>query len=140
MNIYDKIPNLLIDKNTFLEINKPNYLPNHHTQLTYLFCIILRIFIGILILSNTLNKNIIIILCLIVILGFGSKFLNYYTKKQNIWKNYLRHIISYITILIIQLLNIPNKNSISGLLIIIDTLLGQQSRYITTNMSRISPN
>ena len=145
---YDKIPNLLIDRNTILEkqlLNKEktiltNSFPEGHTQMSYLFCILLRIFIGILILSNKLSNKRIIYLCLIVIIIFGSKYLSLKDNKKQIWKNYLRIILNYLTILIIQKNNIENKNTISGLLVIVDALMGQQSRYITTNMSCSAPN
>ena len=136
---YDKIPELLVDKNTYLEKNNPAWLPERHTQFTYLFCIIIRILIGLLILSDKMSPNIIIILCLLIIIMFGSKFLYIKSNKKSLWKNYLRTIISYTTILLIQKNNIKNKNQLSGLIVIVDALMGQQSRFITTNMSRNAP-
>ena len=53
------------------------------------------------------------------------------------WKNYLRTIISYILVIIFTSLNKSSLNksnfNIGGLIIIIDILLGQQSRFITSN-------
>lgn len=137
---YDQIPELLIDKMTYLEKNKPNYLPNHHTQFTYLFCILLRIFIGILILNNNISQWFILLLSSIILISFSSVYYNIVKNKRTVWKNYQRNIIIYLTIIITQLSKSPNKNSLSGLLIIVDALMGQQSRYITTNMSRNAPN
>lgn len=138
---YDKIPELLIDRSTILETKHPKYLPIHHTQFTYLFCILVRILIGVLIIQNKIPNNIIIIFSIIVLIIFGSKYHNIVKNKTNLWKNYQRHILTYITVLLFQNnKNIYNKNTLSGLLIIIDALMGQQSRFITTNMSRVAPN
>ena len=147
MSSYDKIPYNLIDRTTVLEQdlknNKKNTItslfPNGHTQFSHLFCILLRIFLAILILNNSISKNVIIILCFIIIIAFGMKYLNVKNSNKSIWKNYLKILLSYGVVMITQLLNIDNKNSISGLVIIIDSLLSQQSRYITTNMPRNAP-
>lgn len=136
MSTYDKIPELLIDKATYLEKNKPSWLPEHHTQYTHLFCLLLRIFIGLSILQGKISTQSIIILCIVILLFFGSK----YISKTVYWKNYLKTLLTYSIILFLQYNNIENKNTISGLLIIVDALLGQQSRYISTNMSRSAPN
>lgn len=139
MNTYDKIPKNLIDKNTILEKDHPKWLPEHHTQFTYLFCIILRILLGVIIYQNLISTNIIIIICLLILIGFGSKYFNILDNKITIWKNYQRVVILYSISLLSQISNIKNKNQLTGLLIIIDAILGQQSRYITTNMSRSAP-
>lgn len=138
-NFYDKIPFNLNDRTTNLEVNKPSYLPEHHTQFTYLFCIILRIVIGFLVFNKIINNNVLIILCIIILIGFGSKFITNYLNKNSVWKNYLRTTLMYSIILLNTLSNNENKETISGLLIILDSILGQQSRFITTNMSRSSP-
>jgi hypothetical protein len=148
ISIYDKLPINLIDRSTVLErqlSNKKNNLltntfPDGHTQFSHLFCILLRIFIGILILSGSLDKKYIIYLCLFIIIIFGSKFIFIKNNKDTTWKNYLKIVISYLTILIIQSYDIDNKNTISGLLIIVDAMISQQTRHATTIMSRVAPN
>lgn len=137
---YDKIPDLLIDKNTIPNSKLPSFFPKQNSQERHLFCVLLRIFIGILILSDKISDEHILIFVILIIIGFGSKFLSYYNNKQNKWKNYLRNTLSFLTILVLQKQKVPNKNQLSGLLIIVDALMGQQSRYITTNMSRSAPN
>lgn len=139
-NFYDQLPNLLKDYNTIANSNLPSFFPKQHTQDRYLFCILLRIFLGILLISNILSDKYILILVILILIIFGYKFYKIYTNKKNIWKNYLRNNLIYFIILILQLLKVDNKNQLSGLLIIFDALMGQQSRYITTNMPRSSPN
>jgi len=147
MSSYDKIPKILIDKNTVLEKqilnNKKTVItklfPDGHTQFSHLFCILLRIFIGILVLSDSVDSSYIIILCLLVVIVFGSKFLSNLNNTNSMWKNYLKVLLNYILVLYLQLSNNSNKNQISGILIIMDSLMSQQSRFITTNMSRNSP-
>lgn len=140
MSAYDTIPELLVDKTTILEKGGAQWLPPSHTQFTYLFCVLLRIIIGILIYQNVLSSNFVIILVLIILIVFGSKYYNIVKNRKSLWKNYQRHVISYSIVLITQLFNLPDKEKISGIIIILDALLGQQSRFITTNMSRNSPN
>lgn len=137
---YDKIPELLIDRSTYLEKNKPGMLPVHHTQFTYLFCIILRILIGICIMNADIPQWIIIMFLLIIIIVFGFKYYNNLKNKNNSWKNYQRHVLMYCIALITQLINSKDKNEITGLIIIIDSLMGQSSRFSTTNLSRSAPN
>lgn len=124
---YGKIPPSLIDNTTIY---------NKHTAYTHLFCILLRIFIGLYLIQGKISPQMIMLLCIIVILIFGFKF----SRQTPIWKNYLRTLLVYSTVFFLQYKKIDNKNSISGILIIVEALLAQQSRYITTNMSRIAPN
>jgi hypothetical protein len=121
------IPNRLVDQTTYMRLNCNRF----HTIYTYLFCLILRCIIGILIYEGFINSTIINILCLSVIILFGNKYL---TSKS--WKNYLRIVMIYSIILIIN--NSPidddKKNNINGILIILDAMMGLQSRFIATNI------
>lgn len=126
-NISD-IPMRLIDQTTYMRTVCNKY----HTINTYLFCLILRCILGILIFEGFINSTIISILCLGVIIIFGNKFIN----NIKSWKNYLRIVIIYSIILLINNLSIDNdkKNNISGILIILDMIMGEQSRFIATNL------
>ena len=107
----------------------------NHTMKTYIFCVLLRILLGLLIITNKLSKNKIIILTILIILVFLQK----YIKLPLVWKVYLRTILTYTTVLILTTLNNNNNyNHISGTLIIVDALMGLQSRHIFSRLSVLS--
>lgn len=125
------IPSRLIDKTTLIEkLNKS------HTTYSHLVCVIIRILLGLMIYYkyNIFQNNyLIIILSLFIILLFGYKLIITHNKT---WKVYLRTILIYIIILIINLIDSTKSktmNNISGILIIIDALMGLQSRHIQNN-------
>ena len=68
------------------------------------------------------------ILSAFIIVAFSYKLL--FNKRT--WKNYLKTIISYILVIIFTALNKSNLN-IGGIIMIFDVLLGQQSRFVTSN-------
>jgi len=123
------IPLDLIDMNTYLVKTCKKY----HTLYTYLFCVILRIIIGILIYNLEYIQPIGIILwCAIVIIGFYSKCkLPYKT-----WKKYCRTIAIYSSIILVNISKTENKSKkeISGMFIILDALMGLKSRYNATKL------
>jgi hypothetical protein len=103
-----------------------------HTVFTYLFCIIIRIILGLLIYYKvSIFKYLIFLIPLFLsfIIFTGYKF----NKTQNkTWKVYLRTLLVSVISIIISILNKNENNNISGLLIIIDSLLGLQSRHSTS--------
>lgn len=111
------IPDLLKDNTTIIK---------NHTLKTHIFCILLRIIIGLLIITDKISKNIIQLLCLFIILTFTYKFF----KINHIWKVYLRTVLSYAIVLFITTKYDNKYNSVSGTIIIIDSLMGLQSRHI----------
>jgi hypothetical protein len=120
----NKIPDRLQDKTTVYY----NKTKKFHPLKNYLGCIILRIILGILIFYNLLNPIFIYILsCLILFI-----FLNKYIQNENNWKVYPRTIFVY------SLLPIFTKNTkdhnYGGLLVILDSLMGLQSRHIQNNL------
>lgn len=111
-----------------------------HNTYTHLGCVLLRIILGLLIYFKIgFFKNILFLLCLyITILIFFSHKL--FITKNKTWKVYIRTILYYTISLLINSLdhykfNIFNSQirNISGLLIIIDSLMGLQSRHIQNN-------
>ena len=111
-----------------------------HTPYTHLFCVILRILLGLIIyfkLGIFKNLLFLIILFLIVIIVFSYKL---YITKNKTWKVYIRTLLFYSIALIINLLdnykyktfNNDSKN-MSGILIAIDAIMGLQSRHIQNN-------
>lgn len=110
------IPEILRDETTLIK---------NHTLKTYIFCILLRIFIGLLTITNKIPVTILQILSIFVIVTFLYKFI----KIEKIWKNYLRTVLVYSIVLF--LITIFNKQYIElcGLLIIFDSLMGLQTYH-----------
>ena len=118
------LPSRLIDNTTIMQKKCKKY----HTTNTHLLCIILRIIISIAILNGMFSTTSIILFCIIVIIGFSIKYM--FSEKN--WKNYLRIILIYLTILTINLSDVKNKHILNFILIFIDAILGQQSRHYTS--------
>jgi|688.fasta_scaffold74763_4 hypothetical protein len=120
----NKIPDRLQDKTTVYYNQNKKY----HPLKNYLGCIILRIILGLLIFYNLLNPIFIYILSSLILIIF----LNKYIQNENNWKVYPR------TILVYSLLPIFTKfkkdHNYGGLLVIIDSLMGLQSRHIQNNL------
>jgi len=113
------IPEILRDKTTIIK---------NHTLNTYIFCIILRISIGLLTATNKIPVSILQILSIFVIITFLYKFL----KIEKIWKNYLRTVLIYAIVLFLITKFNSKYIELAGLLIIFDAIMGQQT-YHTFN-------
>jgi hypothetical protein len=109
------IPDRLIDKTTIYR---------KHTVWTHLFCVLLRIALGISVILNKTSSDFIIWLAYFVIFTFGYKFL----YNNNTWKVYGRTMLIYTIVLFF----INTNRDISGIFIIIDALMGFQSRHTAT--------
>ena len=116
------IPEIYRDNTTIVK-NHP--LRNH------LACVILRISLGVLVINNTIPTKILILLCLFVVLTFGNKFF----KLPNVWKVYLRTVLIYATIGLLILRYGDKYTNIYGTLMIVDALMGLQSRHIFDRLS-----
>jgi hypothetical protein len=102
----------------------------NNATLFFILCVIIRIILSIYIFQNIINPIIIYILFGIFITIFSFKFLFY--KKS--WKNYPRSIISYLLVILFTFLNKKSSTiNIGGLILLFDTLMGMQSRFIATN-------
>lgn len=111
------IPDKLKDNTTIIK---------NHTLKTHIFCILLRIIIGLLIITNNLSKLVIQILSLFVVIMFFYKFI----KLPIVWKVYLRTVIAYAIVLFLVTKYNDKYNNVAGTIIIIDALMGLQSRHI----------
>ena len=126
------IPERLIDN--FTKYRKEG---KTHTIYTHLFCVIIRIILGLIIyykIGSTLPfYNIFLYLLFIIIICFFSYKL--YITKNATWKVYIRTILIYIINIIITKFDSNSKTNrnISGILIIFDSLMGAQSRHIQNN-------
>ena len=112
----------------------------------YVFCIILRVCIGLgLILYNTwlLEKGRWILWVVIGLMGFTAVgFLRKYIEFDGIvWKIYVRYIVMSVCVIILvgfaMWLDRSDLISIAGVFVIVDVLMGIQSRYITSNMMSV---
>lgn len=127
-------------KNQYIDI-LPNTIPlklrdlnltgtKNNATLFFILCIFIRIILSILIFQNKINPIIIYILFGLFITIFSFKFFFY--KKS--WKNYPRSIISYSLVILFTLLNKTSSPiNIGGLILLFDTLMGMQTRFIATN-------
>jgi hypothetical protein len=100
----------------------------NHTWVSHFGCVLLRTIIGLLIANGTIPKGAIVVLCVLIIVMFSYKFM----FNTGTWKVYLRTVMTYTAVATAQLANIPNANTLSGTLVIIDALMGLQSRYTAT--------
>jgi hypothetical protein len=110
-----------------------------HNLYTHLGCILLRILLGLLIYFRIrFFKNIFVLipLFLSIIIFFSYKLIKTNNKT---WKVYIRTILIYIISLLItsiehlNTVNVVNAINTSGILIILDALMGLQSRHIQNN-------
>lgn len=125
--MFDLLPELA-DKTTvyYKTFNKPQPWYNH------LMCVIFRIIIGLIILNiDTITNESILAYTTVIILIFFSKFV----FSPPSWKVYLRTVLLYIIILV----NYKNKNfkSIAAAMVMLDGIMGLQSRFIQANLSRL---
>jgi len=121
------IPDHLVDKSLVSGIYAPY---------VYIFCIFLRFILGYLILNKKINNIFIYLLSAFVILIFSNKRNKFIKNNIKTWKLYGRTIGAYSLLIIFTYFNINLKQkdyNIGGLIIIIDALLGVESRYIASN-------
>ncbi len=101
----------------------------HHNVFTHMGCVLFRTTIGLTLMRDNLSPKIrmsIIYLMIIVLILFSSKYVSQVSNGITTWKVYPRMIISYIAAL--YLLS-KHKEQSAGLLIIVDALMGLQSRH-----------
>ena len=93
----------------------------------------LRICIGLLIITDNISKNIIQLLSFFIVFMFTYKFF----KLPNVWKVYLRTVLFY-AIVFFLVTKYENKyNNVAGTLIIVDALMGLQSRHIFEQIGKV---
>ena len=116
------LDNCLSDKTTIYK---------HHNIFTHLFCVLLRITIGLLLIfyKDKFNQNYLLILFSLLSLGFLIKYLNVLVNNINIWKVYIRTSLIYG---IGSYMIYKNKYEEAGILVIIDALMGLQSRHLSS--------
>ena len=106
----------LRDKNTSIQ---------DHSFLHYLVCVLLRIGLGVsLVTTNYFSAQFITRFCILISLFFFYKAIN----NSPTWKVYSRTVLTYLLVAHIY----HSSRTMSGTLIIMDALLGLQSRHIAT--------
>lgn len=127
---YGDLNSLLVDTTTVFYKNTGK----GHPWYTYIWCVILRITIGLVILyvnADSINNNYLAIYAFIVAFAFFAKFMS----VSPTWKIYLRTVLSYL--IIVASYKQPQFKNIAGSMMIVDALMGLQSRLIQGNISRI---
>lgn len=129
------IPERLIDLTTIFAKNN-----KRHNLYTYIWCILFRIILGLLIyykISIFKKYYSVLILYLIILLISITKL---YITKNHTWKIYTRTILIFIINIIINSLDKYNyklfnsqPRNITGILVILDALMGIQSYHIQNN-------
>lgn len=107
------------------EIFKDTTIVKKHTQYTHLVCVLIRMTLGSLIILNKIPSTLILLLSLFIIIVFLNKFF----KLKNVWKVYMRTVLTYIFVLLFTYFYKDKYYNLSGLLIIVDALMGLQSRH-----------
>jgi len=112
-----------------------------HNVFTHLGCVLLRCIIGLTIALN-FNSNVdietkqyLMIFCGIIVLMFSYKFIHNANNNIVVWKTYLRTVIAYTVSLG---LIYKNRYDLAGSIIIVDALMGLQSRHMAFISSYIN--
>ncbi len=127
---YEPIADEIVDKTTSL-------YPNHSVY-THLGCALLRVVLGSRIIGldpkhNRKSKKSIMFILVLVLIVFGSKLIYTMVDGTNmIWKVYLRTLIAYTTALYMLM---RDRADIAGTVVIVDALMGVQSRHMASTLS-----
>jgi hypothetical protein len=125
---YEPIADELVDHDLTL-------YPNH-TSYTHLGCARFQVSLGIVLMSPNLSrrrrKNVITII-LVALLLFGAKYIHKVVIHGNIlWKSYPRMLLAYATALCLAQ---RGQDGYAGMIIIVDALMGVQSRHMASVLS-----
>lgn len=119
------LPSNLIDRTTVLK---------NHTAWTHVFCVLLRCSLGLYLLHTGVatpsRRRAWTVLAVVVMTFF---FYRRQTVPRPTWKVYLRTVVAYgVVLAALHVLDPPEAALLGGTLIIVDALLGLQSRHIAT--------
>jgi len=122
----EPIADIVVDKTTKL-------YPNH-TIYTHLGCVLLRTCIGLVLINSNLghaHPTYFIYMFIAVLLMFSVK----YVTTNNVWKFYPRPLIAYASALVSVSMGHPVQ---AGMLVVVDALMGLQSRHSAHTATVIS--
>jgi hypothetical protein len=106
-------------------------LIKNHPMRNHLFCVGIRSALGVLVMSNKINNKLLIVLSALVVIIFLNKFF----KLPQVWKVYMRTVLVYFIIFLLAFKFGEKYNTVIGTLIIVDALMGLQSRHIFDRLS-----
>jgi hypothetical protein len=116
------IPEHLRDSTTFL---------TQHSVWTHLFCVLLRCLLAMYLWTaydSSRDRPFFTVLCITIITIFTFKYFNVRS-----WKVFSRVVLVYTTILVVlHVVESERAKTVAGMLVIVDALMGLQSRYIAT--------
>lgn len=110
-------------------VDKTTRLYPAHTIYTHLGCVCLRTILGLFLLNTELGaeaKTRFIVLFFVILLIFGYKYISFVTHNTVVWKTYPRTLIAYASGL--YLIH-KNQSRSAGMLVLVDALMGLQSRH-----------
>ncbi len=119
------------------EIIDPSLLIKHN-EYSHMGCVLLRSIIGITLISNasTRIKKTITMIMIVTLLIFTFKYIFVVLiGKKILWKNYPRFIFMYTMAL--YLLHI-HEDRLAGLIIIMDAMMGLDSRHTSAVISKLN--
>lgn len=103
--------------------------PNH-TIFTHLGCVLLRLLMGMCLIESSKYNGVILVVLALAIISFGSKYLRIArANKKILWKFYPRMVLAYsMAVYYIK----TGRPRVAGLLVIVDALMGFQSRHMAS--------
>ncbi len=109
------------------------WIPNH-TALSHLGCVLLRCALGLVLLMEVGGQGMVwgwIALCAAVVGFFASKLV---LTRNATWKVYTRTMLVYVLVAVLLYFE---KRDVAGALIVVDALMGLQSRHMARLLSAI---
>ena len=107
----------------------------YHTVFTHLGCVLLRTVVGVTLINPNLTdhtRKVIIMILVMAILLFGIKYIKLIKKDIILWKSYLRMIVAYTSALYFIA---SKQENLAGMIVIMDALIGLQSRHTASALS-----
>ena len=96
-----------------------------HCDYVHIICVLTRVLLGMFIMLHGSNKYINVLMVLIV-MTFSYLYLN---NVHTSWKSQLRTVIAYTSSIVLVS---KQKNDLAGMLVVVDALIGHQSRHTAT--------
>ncbi len=107
----------------------------HHNAFTHMGCVLIRTTLGLTLMRTNLSPAIrmtIIRIIIVVLIMFGVKYISQTVNETMTWKVYPRTLIAYSSALYLMS---QHQEQQAGLLIIVDALMGLQSRHMASVLS-----
>ncbi len=109
-----------------------------HNAFTHLGCVALRSVLGLSLIQDNISKRhkrFVFIIMIITLIMFSYKYVRYNLYEgQTFWKNYLRFIMIYS--MSIYLMS-KDKHQYAGMLMIMDAMMGLESRHTAHVLTKI---